>query len=151
MSSPTSTGLKGVHVFDNTSSETEREIVAASGIVYTRAKTGQKPAISNASECFRVYHVKTTTWKGASVRMKVPFDKVRGVIGTMGHPPVKAASLQARKPGVPTYIQGFRVLYNQSSTDNSATIAIIGRMVNGARASAAVARRCVYNWVIFGI
>jgi hypothetical protein len=151
MSSRTSTGFKGLHQFDNSSSETERMTVSASGHVYSRCKTGQEAVVChNSTPNFRFYTFKTSTWKSASILKKVPFDTVIGVWGSMAPTNVKAASLAARKPGVPTYIQGWRVTANVSSSDNSATIAVIGRMQNGARASCAAGKRCVMRIVVCG-
>ena len=108
------------------------------------------PIEHNASPQFRFYNFRSLTWRSASIHAKVPFDNVRGVWGCMTTPFKKRASLTARKPGTPTYISAWRVTANQSSIDNSATIRILGRMQNGAGATAAAARRAVFSYVVYG-
>jgi len=108
------------------------------------------PIEHNASPQFRFYNFRSLTWRSASIHAKVPFDNVRGVWGCMTTPFKKRASLTARKPGTPTYISAWRVTSNVSSIDNSATIRILGRMQNGAGATAAAARRAVFSYVVYG-
>lgn len=104
------------------------------------------PVEHSASPQFRFYNFRTLTWVGASKRARVPFDNVRGVWGTMGPPNVTHASLG----GLPTMIAGFFVTSNGSSIDNSATIMIRGNRASGAQATPAVARRCVFNYLVYG-
>lgn len=147
-----STGFKGIYAISDGMTELAREVVNASGEVYTRTANGQKPVCGYEPGVagMQIYTAQTTTWRGASKLLRVPFDNVVYVTGQMAPTLVKAASLQARRPGVPVYIQGWRVTSNRSSTDKGATVAVIGRMANGARASAAAARRCVYKWFALG-
>lgn len=108
------------------------------------------PIEHNASPQFRFYNFRSLTWRSASIHAKVPFDNVRGVWGCMTTPFKKRASLTARKPGTPTYISAWRVTSNVSSIDNSATIMIRGNRASGAAATVVAARRCVFNYLVYG-
>lgn len=104
------------------------------------------PVEHSASPRFRFYNFRTLAWVGASIRVRVPFDNLRGVWGMMGPPNVALAS----QGGLPTMIAGFFVVSNGSSIDNSATIMIRGNRASGAAATVAVRRRCVINYLAFG-
>jgi len=47
-------------------------------------------------------------------------------------------------------IAGFIVTSNVSSIDNSATIMIRGNRASGAAATVVAARRCVFNYLVYG-
>lgn len=158
MASPTSTGLKGLHVNDNSSSETERTVVTASGelhqigtkITSTAAELnlldGQtyKPIAfgTNASPTYKSYGTSyklaymAATYKSASKAFL--FSDLKTIVFGTATTMVQGASLAAGKPGMPT---SYAAYYTAKSTTTAGATLRLHGMFGSAAATAHLAYR----------